>query len=83
MTLATAVGVALIAVMAVVLVVAFSRTVSSNAAINDELSPAADSAAELTLAQADASRALSIATLLDRGESVQDHTPEVDRRHGP
>lgn len=78
-TIAAIAGVVIIIAMVLVLVVQFSRTVSANAAVNDQLSPAADNAAELTLAQADAGRALSIATLLDRGESVQEYRTSIGR----
>jgi len=75
--LTSVVALGVIVLMTIVLLVQFSRTVSANASINDQLSPAADFSAALTLAQANASLALADATLLSRGDSVQDYRTSV------
>jgi len=75
--LASVVALGVIVLMTIILLLQFSRTVAANASINDQLSPAADFSAALTLAQANASLALADATLLSRGESVQDYRTSV------
>lgn len=75
--LASVAALVIIIAMTVLLLVQFSRTVSANAAINDQLSPAADGCAALTLAQANASLALADATLLDSGKSVQEYRTSI------
>lgn len=75
--LASVTALLIIIAMTVLLIVQFSRTVSANAAVNDQLSPAADSSAALTLAQANASLALADATLLDSGEAVQQYRTSI------
>ena len=75
--LASVVALLIIIAMTVLLIVQFSRTVSANAAVNDQLSPAADSSAALTLAQANASLALADATLFDSGQAVQEYRTSI------
>lgn len=75
--LASVVALGVIVLMTIILLVQFSRTVAANASINDQLSPAADYSAALTLAQANANLALADATLLGRGESIQNYRTSV------
>ena len=77
--LASIAALAVIVLMTIVLLVQFSRTVAANAAINDELSPAATFSAALTLAQANANLALADATLLGRGESIQSYRTSIGK----
>lgn len=77
--LASIAALAVIVLMTIVLLVQFSRTVAANAAINDQLSPAATYSAALTLAQANASLALADATLLGRGEFVQGYRTSIGK----
>jgi len=75
--MASVIALLIIIAMTVLLLVQFSRTVSANASINDQLSPAADASSALTLEQANANLALADATLLDRGDTVQEYRRSI------
>jgi serine phosphatase RsbU (regulator of sigma subunit)/CHASE3 domain sensor protein len=71
--LASGVAVVMVVLMGLVLLVQYSATAAVSAALMDTLSPAVDSAAALTLAQADASGALSDYVMLDRAKSLDQY----------
>lgn len=75
---AIAAGIALL-LMGLVLFVQYAVTSTAASAVHDALSPAADASASLTLAQANASGALSDYIMLKRPASLDDYRASVER----
>jgi sigma-B regulation protein RsbU (phosphoserine phosphatase) len=65
--------------MGVVLFVQYALTSTVASAVHDALSPAADATASITLAQANASGALSDYVMLKRPASLSDYRASIDR----
>jgi sigma-B regulation protein RsbU (phosphoserine phosphatase) len=74
-------GIALVALVAVGLLLSFQYTVTSTegSAVNEQLSPAADAAASLTLQQANASGSLSDYLMLSRAASLDEYRQSVGK----
>lgn len=77
--IASAVGLVALLAMGLMLFVQYSVTSAVGAAVHSELSPAADATAALTLAQSDASGALSDYIMLNRPESLDAYRQSLGR----
>lgn len=77
--IASIVALAAIVLMGVVLLAQYGLTAATSIAVQDGLSPAVDTTAQLTLEQANASGALSDYLMLGREESLDDYRQTIGR----
>ncbi len=77
--MASGIALGALALMAVIVVVQFSLTATTNIAVQEAMSPAVDSAAEVSLEQARASGNLSDYLLMQRDASVDDYRQAIGR----